>query len=68
VVRAAVDGSRWVWHQFDEKIVDGAVNGTAALWQSAGRTVRPLQTGKVQNYLLGMAIGLFVVVAVVIFI
>jgi NADH-quinone oxidoreductase subunit L len=66
-VRAAVDGSRWVWHQFDEKVVDGAVNGTAALWQWAGRTVRPLQTGRVQHYLLGMFIGLFVVVTVVVF-
>ncbi len=66
-VRAAVDGSRWVWHQFDEKIVDGAVNGTAALWQWAGRTARPLQTGRVQNYLLAMFIGVFVIVAVVVF-
>jgi len=64
-VRAAVDGSRWVWHQFDERVVDGAVNGTATFWQWAGRTVRPLQTGRVQNYLLGMFIGLFVIVAVV---
>jgi NADH-quinone oxidoreductase subunit L len=66
-VRAAVDGSRWVWHQFDEKIIDGAVNGTATLWQWAGRTVRPLQTGRVQNYLLGMFIGLFVIVTVAVF-
>jgi NADH-quinone oxidoreductase subunit L len=66
-VRAAVDGSRWVWHQFDEKVIDGAVNGTGALWQWAGRTVRPLQTGRVQNYLLGMFIGLFVIIAVVVF-
>jgi NADH-quinone oxidoreductase subunit L len=66
-VRAAVDGSRWVWHRFDEKVVDGAVDGTAALWQWAGKTVRPLQTGRVQNYLLGMFIGLFVIVTVVVF-
>jgi NADH-quinone oxidoreductase subunit L len=66
-VRAAVDGSRWVWRQFDEKVIDGAVNGTAAFWQWAGRTVRPLQTGKVQHYLLGMFIGVFVIVAVVVF-
>ena len=37
------------------------------LWQWAGRTVRPLQTGRVQNYLLGMFIGLFVIVTVVVF-
>ncbi|OFW62165.1 MAG: hypothetical protein A2133_03605 [Actinobacteria bacterium RBG_16_64_13] len=67
VVRVTVDGSRWVWHRFDEAVIDGAVHGTAWLWQSAGRAVRPLQTGKVQNYLLGMFLGLFVVVTVVVF-
>jgi len=67
VVRLTVDGSRWVWKNFDEKIIDGAVNGTAWLWQNAGRAVRPLQTGKVQNYLLGIFIGLFIVVTVVVF-
>ena len=66
-VRATVDGSRWVWRRFDEKVIDGAVNGTAALWQWAGRTVRPLQTGRVHHYVLGMFIGLFVIVTVVIF-
>lgn len=67
VVRLTVDGSRWVWHNFDEKIIDGAVHGTAWLWQRAGQVARPLQTGRVQNYLLGMFIGLFVVVTVVVF-
>ena len=32
-----------------------------------GTAVRPLQTGRVQNYLLGMFIGLFVIVTVVVF-
>ena len=56
-VRLAVDGSRWVWHQFDEKIIDGAVNGTGWLWQHAGMAIRPVQSGRVQNYLLGMFFG-----------
>ncbi|MBC7294102.1 MAG: hypothetical protein H5T84_08410 [Thermoleophilia bacterium] len=67
VVRLAVDGSRWVWRNFDERVIDGAVHGVAWLWQAAGRLVRPLQTGRVQNYLLGMFIGVFVVVTVVVF-
>ncbi|MCE5252813.1 MAG: NADH-quinone oxidoreductase subunit L [Actinomycetia bacterium] len=66
VVRLTVDGSRWLWRNFDEKIIDGAVHGTAWLWQQAGRAVRPLQTGRVQNYLLGMFAGLFVIVTVVV--
>jgi NADH-quinone oxidoreductase subunit L len=68
VVRLSVDGSRWLWRNFDEKVIDGSVNGVAWLWQNWGRVVRPLQTGRVQNYLLGMFIGLFVVVTVVVFI
>ncbi len=67
VVRLTVDGSRWVWRNFDEKVIDGAVHGTAWLWQHAGLAVRPLQTGKVQNYLLGMFIGVFVIVTVIVF-
>jgi NADH-quinone oxidoreductase subunit L len=67
VVRLTVDGSRWLWKNFDERIIDGAVHGTAWLWQYAGAAVRPLQTGKVQNYLLGMFIGLFVIVTAVVF-
>jgi NADH-quinone oxidoreductase subunit L len=67
VVRLSVDGSRWVWRHFDEKIIDGAVHGTAWLWQHAGQAVRPLQTGRVQNYLLGMFIGVFVIVTVIVF-
>ena len=66
-VRLAVDGSRWVWHHFDEYVIDGAAHGVAWLWQHGGGAVRPLQTGKVQNYLLGMFIGVFVIVTVVVF-
>jgi NADH-quinone oxidoreductase subunit L len=67
VVRLTVDGSRWVWHQFDERIVDGAANGMAWLWVRVAAGLRPLQTGRVQNYLLGMLIGVFVIVTLVVF-
>jgi NADH-quinone oxidoreductase subunit L len=68
VVRLAVDGSSWVWHHFDEAVIDGAAHGTAWLWQHAGQAVRPLQSGRVQNYLLWMFAGLFVIVTVIIFV
>ena len=67
VVRVTVDGSSWLWHHFDEYVIDGGAHGVAWLWQHAGSGVRPLQTGKVQNYLLGMFIGVFVIVTVVVF-
>ncbi len=45
---------------FDRTIVDGAVNGVGALTRDAGGGLRRIQTGRVQNYALGIAIGLLV--------
>jgi len=46
---------------FDVKIIDGIVNGVGALTQRVGDEVRHIQTGRVQNYALGIAIGLVVI-------
>ena len=48
---------------FDERVVDGVVNGIGAVTQGAGSGVRHIQTGRVQNYALGIAIGLVVIAA-----
>ncbi|MEA2622284.1 MAG: NADH-quinone oxidoreductase subunit [Chloroflexota bacterium] len=45
---------------FDRAVIDGTVNGVAALTQGAGREIRHIQTGRVQNYALGIAAGLIV--------
>ena len=42
---------------FDREVVDGAVNGTASLVQRAGKALRPVQSGYVRSYALGVAIG-----------
>jgi NADH-quinone oxidoreductase subunit L len=44
----------------DRLVVDGSVNGVAVLVQSGARAFRLMQTGLVQNYLLIMALGVFV--------
>ena len=44
----------------DGWVVDGAVNGVGSIIQSGSRAFRLIQTGVVQNYLLVMALGLFV--------
>jgi NADH:ubiquinone oxidoreductase subunit 5 (subunit L)/multisubunit Na+/H+ antiporter MnhA subunit len=44
----------------DRLVVDGSVNGVAVLVQSGAQLFRLAQTGFVQNYLLVMAIGVFV--------
>jgi NADH-quinone oxidoreductase subunit L len=45
---------------FDRTIVDGTVNGVGTVVRDSGGTLRRLQTGRVQNYALGIAIGLIV--------
>ena len=45
---------------FDREVVDGTVNGVGAATVGAGRGLRQVQTGRVQNYALGIAIGLIV--------
>lgn len=44
----------------DRWVVDGAVNGVAVLVRGGSRAFRLIQTGVVQNYLLVMALGIFV--------
>jgi NADH-quinone oxidoreductase subunit L len=48
------DGLRW----FDVHVIDGAVNGVAAATQRTGGRIARIQTGQVQNYALGIAVGL----------
>ncbi len=45
---------------FDRTIVDGTVNGVGTVVKDAGTGLRQIQTGRVQNYALGIAIGLIV--------
>ena len=45
---------------FDREVVDGTVNGIGSSTVTAGRNIRRVQTGRVQNYALGIAIGLIV--------
>ena len=37
---------------FDLKVVDGAVDGVGSVIRAGGQALRPIQTGRVQNYLL----------------
>jgi NADH:ubiquinone oxidoreductase subunit 5 (subunit L)/multisubunit Na+/H+ antiporter MnhA subunit len=57
VIGGRVAAAMW-W--FDRVVVDGTVNGVGRLTIDAGRGLRRVQTGRVQNYALGIAIGLIV--------
>jgi len=45
---------------FDRRVVDDTFNDLAATTVGAGRELRRVQTGRVQNYALGIALGLIV--------
>jgi NADH-quinone oxidoreductase subunit L len=45
---------------FDREVVDGTVNAIGGSTVNAGRGLRRVQTGRVQNYALGIAFGLIV--------
>lgn len=62
-VQAGGRVARALWW-FDRRVVDGAVNGVGTIASSSGRGLRQIQTGRVQNYALGIAVGLIAMVIV----
>jgi len=52
---------RFLWKVFDVKIVDGLINGAAKTTQSAGESLRRIQSGVTQNYALLMIAGIVVI-------
>jgi len=48
--------SRW----FDDNIVDGAVNGTAFISDLLGSRLRRIQTGKIENYVAFLLVGILI--------
>ena len=57
VIGGRIANALW-W--FDREVVDGSVNAIGRGTVSSGRGLRRVQTGRVQNYALGIAIGLIV--------
>jgi NADH-quinone oxidoreductase subunit L len=55
--------SAFLAYVFDARVVDGAVNGVAALVRGGGSRLRRVQTGYVRNYALAVAAGVVVVLA-----
>jgi NADH-quinone oxidoreductase subunit L len=47
---------------FDASVVDGIVNGLGSVTRRSGGGLARVQTGRVQNYALGIAVGLIVMV------
>jgi NADH-quinone oxidoreductase subunit L len=73
-VDGAVDGTSWltvrlsdVSAAFDFRGVDGLVNAIADVIQGGSQAFKRMQTGVIQNYLLAMAMGIFVIVSLYFF-
>ena len=50
-----------LWRGFDVKVVDGAVNGTAALVDGGAAVLRRLQTGSVRSYAGSVLVGVVII-------
>jgi len=61
VVEPIKHGSDFLWHGVDEKVVDGAVNGSATTVGWLSSHLRKLETGFVQNYALAILIGVVLI-------
>ena len=57
VVRPLVRGAEMIYDHFDLKVIDGALDGSAAAAGLAGRGLNVLQSGLVRDYALAFLIG-----------
>ncbi len=67
LIRYGVLGLSHVEAAFDTYVVDGIVNGVAALVRGAGRDLRHVETGRVQAYMIGFFGGV-AVLAILVFV
>jgi NADH-quinone oxidoreductase subunit L len=61
VVEPIKRGSDFLWRGVDDKVVDGAVNGSAGTVAWLSGHLRKLETGFVQNYALAILIGVVLI-------
>jgi NADH-quinone oxidoreductase subunit L len=66
-VRIGGKVARALWW-FDVRVIDGTVNGIGSLTQQAGGDIRRIQTGRVQNYALGIATGMLLIAVTYLFV
>jgi NADH-quinone oxidoreductase subunit L len=57
IVRPLVRGAELVYENFDLRIIDGALDGSAAAARSAGKGLNILQSGLLRDYALAFLLG-----------
>ena len=68
IVQPVKNGSHFLlWKLVDNGIIDGIVNGVAALIRFIGGLLRRLQTGLVQAYIISMVLGIVLFLAYYLF-
>jgi NADH-quinone oxidoreductase subunit L len=65
IIRPVVRGAGLVYSHFDLRVIDGALNGSAAAANSAGRGLSRLQSGFVKDYALAFLTGVIVFVGLI---
>ena len=63
LVRPVLRGSYWLWRFFDDRVVDGLVNGAGRVVDMGSGVLRRLQTGYVPNYALSFFVGVIFIMA-----
>jgi NADH-quinone oxidoreductase subunit L len=63
-VRPTFSLAAGLWKQIDVNIIDAAVNGVARAVAWGGWLLRLIQSGQIQHYALGMALGTVIIVTV----
>jgi NADH-quinone oxidoreductase subunit L len=66
-VRPTFSLAQGLWKHIDVNVIDAAVNGTARAVAWAAWFLRLTQSGQIQHYALGMALGTVVILTVFIF-
>jgi len=59
--------SVFLWRIFDDILVDGTVNGVAAVVRGGSQVFRRLQTGNVQSYALSILVGVVLIIGYFVF-
>ena len=62
VIQPIYRGSVKLWHDFDEAVIDGAVNGVGHQIERGSAFLRSVQTGYVQFYALLLTLGAVIVI------
>jgi len=64
IVRPLIRGAEEVYTHFDLKVVDGALNGSAAAARGAGKALNILQSGLLRDYALAFLLGVIIFLGV----